>query len=75
MIKIKKEGWTPYPRGRYKGTSGSLKDCSMFATSMALNGSFKDFMTHSSGRCTPMGMEKIRLEQDVSFGIGDINMH
>ena len=29
---------------------------------------YKDFMAHANGRCTPMGKEKICLEQDVSFG-------
>ena len=40
----------------------------MFATHMALCGLFKDAMAHANGRCTPMGMGKMRLEQDVSFG-------
>ena len=28
---------------------------------------FKDFVAHANGRCTLMGKEMIRLEQDVSF--------
>ena len=36
---------------------------------------FKNFMTHANGRCTPIEKEKIRLEQDVSFGTLDIDMH
>ena len=47
----------------------------MFAMCMALRGLFKDFMAHASGRCTLIGKEKIRLEQDVSFGTKDIDMH
>jgi len=40
----------------------------MFEIYMALHALFKDFMAYISGRCTPMGIEKIHLEQNVSFG-------
>jgi len=40
----------------------------MFEIYMALYALFKDFVAYISGRCTPIGMEKIYLEQHVSFG-------
>ena len=55
-----KKGWT-------------LSGYSMFATRMAHQDLFRDFMALANGRCTLMGIGKICLEQDLFFGTIDID--
>ena len=58
MIKIRKRSMHPL---------GLLYVCNMHGP-LWFFFFFKDFMALANKRCTPMGMGKIFLEQDVSFG-------
>ena len=62
----RKINWLVWDQDQWKKVY-TLLGCSMFAKHVPTMVLFKDFIAHANGRHTPMGKEKIRLEQDVSF--------
>ena len=58
VIKIKKERWTPCPRVRYKGASGSLKGCSMFAMHTTYSGFIQGIYGPCQWKVYPNGKGK-----------------